>query len=122
MSLTVSEKLETSTYVDTDSDASAELVTSTDDKSVFGFQADNTQNSVDSYLKLYNSNAAANVGTDIPVFIARLPAGEKRKQPIGSRGAGYSFSDGISFAVVTDPGTGGTTAPTNDVEVVLKTD
>ena len=112
-------KIETHPITDTVADATVEVVNAT--TVLYGIEVDNTQNNVASYLKMWHT-ASPTVGTTAPNFIFRIPAGEKRLQPIGDLATGYSFATVMAYAVVTDPGTGGTTAPTNDVEVIAKTD
>lgn len=92
---------------------------------LYGMEIDNTGNSVDVYVKIYNE-ATYTVGSDSPAFCFRVKAGTVRNQPIWSNGSGHTFviagSKYIWVACVTDPGTPGTTSPVNKVKLTALTD
>lgn len=121
MALTSQGKLAAATFTDTKANSSGEVVNAASTVA-YGIEADNSQNTEDSYLKLFNKTTAPTLGTDAPISIVRLPAASKRTQTLGDLGVGLTFSAGLAFAVVTTPGVAGSVAPENDVEVILKTD
>ena len=114
-------------------DATLETLTSTS-VIVYGLEIDNSDNNVDVYGKFYNATAASGVGTADPDMVLQVDAGEKRKMAF-SRGVidtgvvipatGLLFDAaavGLKAACVTDPGTAGTTGPTNAVGLRMFTD
>lgn len=129
MTMTAYGQLENQTFEDTVANGTAETILSlaaeNDTITLYGFEADNTQNDEAVYVKVYFV-ATITVGTSLPTYILKVPASSKRYLPV-SGGAGRTFTatatpEDLGFAVVTDPGTGGTVGPTNDVGVVAKTD
>jgi len=71
------------------------------------------------YLKLYD-HLAPNIGTTDPVEVIQIDASEDVAYSVNG-GAGLPFTVGLSFAVVAEGGTAGTTDPTNPVLVTLET-
>jgi hypothetical protein len=88
--------------------------------SIYMLEADNSQNTVPVYVKIYNATTVS-VGTDLPTWCFMIPAGAVRRQPFGSRGTGRAFSTGVSLCCVTTGGTGGAISPTNEVPISLAT-
>ena len=125
MSLTTYQYDGSVTYYDASATATPETATTTASALLLGIEVDNRGNADDVYLKIYDSEAPT-VGTTVPVIVVKCPGGSRRKQIYGgadgAAGGGYVFSAGISFACVTDPGTAGTTSPTNAVPVTLIAD
>ena len=76
----------------------------------------NTLNTTSVYLKLYDSGSSVTVGTTDPDFV--FPCAGSSVAEFGIH-PGASFGNGIKAAVVTDPGTAGTTSPTSDVSYVI---
>jgi len=77
----------------------------------------NTNNSGQVYIKLYEATAGSvTLGTTPPSFIFPCLAANTRQFDFPT---GLSFASNLSFACTTEPGTAGTTAPTNDVLVRL---
>jgi len=87
---------------------------------LYAASIDNSQNKDPVYLKLYNATGPT-FGTTAPDWIIKCAAGEKRVQSFGSRASGRTFATGLSYCVVAEPGTAGTTSPTNPVGVHLAT-
>lgn len=111
----------TQKFTDVDLDASVKAITTSGTPKLFGIEIDNSQNSVDVFVKLWDA-ASPTVGTTAPIFVFRVPAGEKVPFPIYADGAGWTSAVGIWLACVTTGGTAGTTSPTNDVTASLWTD
>lgn len=85
--------------------------------SVFQCEVDNSENSDNAcYLKIYD-NPNPTVGTDAPDFILKVPVNTRLSFVCPD---GMAFTD-LSFAVVIEPGTAGTTSPTESVTVKLVT-
>lgn len=85
--------------------------------SIYQVDVDNSANADNpAYLKIYD-NASPTVGTTPPDFIFKVPVNRRLPMVIPD---GLDFND-LSFAVVTTPGTAGTTDPTNAVIVKLVT-
>jgi hypothetical protein len=112
--------LNTRLFTDIVADASPEQDLLAGTGTLYGFEADNSQNTVAVYLKFYDA-LTVTVGTDAPTWVMMLPAGEVRKGVFGSRGTGRAFATGVSLCCVTTGGTGGVTAPINPVKVSLAT-
>jgi hypothetical protein len=123
----------------TDNVFDATLETLTDDSAiVYGLEIDNSDNPVDVYAKFYDNSASAmasGVGTTPPDMVLQVDKGDVRRvaftrgvvaASVVTPAAGMLFDDaagvGLKGACVTDPGTGGTTSPTNDVTLKLHTD
>jgi len=84
---------------------------------IYMLDIDNRNNPSDvAYLKIYD-DADPTVGTTDPDFIFKVPVNQRRQIVCPD---GLDFST-LSFAVVTAPGTPGTTAPSNDVIVQMVT-
>jgi hypothetical protein len=78
---------------------------------------DNTGNSGQVYVKLYELvKGSVTVGTTPPSFIFSCPASSTRQFNFPT---GITYASKLSFACVTAAGTGGTSAPTNPVTVLL---
>ena len=118
MSLTQQANLHTNKWSDVISNATSEAIGEA--KTVYAVEVDNRQNSDDVYLKMWDA-ASPNVGSDDPDVVLKCHAGAIRRQTFGVPGAGVAFGTNVSFACVTGAGTGGTTAPTNAVEVSVWT-
>ena len=76
---------------------------------VYGWSYSNTAASA-RYVKLYNKASAPTVGTDTPVMLIAIPAGQSVTQFVGP---GVSFATGIALATTTgyaDADTGAVTA------------
>lgn len=85
--------------------------------SIFQIEVDNEDNGDNpAYLKIYD-NSSPTVGTTAPDFIFKVPVNTKLSLVCPD---GMAFTD-LSFAVVTTPGNGGVTPPTNPVTVKLVT-
>ena len=79
---------------------------------------DNTNNAGAMYLKFYDiaTGGSVTVGTTEPNYVFPVSASDTAQYAMNP---GAHFASGIAFACVTDPGTGGTTSPTNDVSVKI---
>ena len=78
-------------------------------------EVDNRNNSIPTVLKVYDSLAAGvTLGVTVPVLILTFPAGAKL--PFKCK---ITIATGVSYAVVTTGGTGGTAALPNPVGVKL---
>ena len=79
---------------------------------------DNTNNAAAMYLKFYDvaSGGSCTVGTTNPNYLFPVAASDTAQYAMNP---GAHFASGIAFACLTEPGTGGTTAPTNDVSVKI---
>lgn len=82
---------------------------------LFAVEVDNTGNDADVFLKLYD-DASVTLGTDAPNWVFKVRAGKRRGFLPSGLGNGVALANALSAAVVTAGGTGGTTAPTNDVK------
>jgi len=102
---------------DTDANATAKTDVTGAAGTVYMVDVDNTGNPADpAYLKIYD-DPAPDVGTTDPDWIFKVPVNQRR--PIVIPG-GLDFA-ALSFAVVTSPGTGGTTSPATPVIVEMVT-
>jgi len=102
---------------ETDANATAQTSVTGAAGTIYMIDVDNTGNPADvAYLKIYD-DAAPTVGTTDPDFILKVPVNQRRQIVCPD---GLDFAD-LSFAVVTAPGTPGTTAPTNPVIVQMVT-
>lgn len=117
-----------SRFVDLDVDATVELIHDAATALVlYGIFVDNTQNTVDVFVKMWDSGAVT-LGTDAPDFVARIPAGGTLALPFLIENTadkilnpeGWEVTD-LSVACVTEGGTGGTTGPANVVKATLIT-
>lgn len=80
---------------------------------IYQMEIDNTANPAQVvYVKLYDTAGAVTVGTTVPDWVVRVPAGVKRSINLAD---GFAMANGIVAACVTAGGTGGTTSPTNSV-------
>ncbi|KPL09538.1 hypothetical protein AMJ71_06105 [candidate division TA06 bacterium SM1_40] len=123
--------LEATKHTDLDLNATAEELASSA-KTIYGMEIDNTNNSVDVFVKCYDTNNASppTVGTTVPDMIIRVGAGKIRSVS-STRGtvsggnvtpaAGFAFGTGLYMACVTAGGTAGTTGPTEDVKATVYT-
>jgi hypothetical protein len=75
----------------------------------------NSLNTAASYLKLYDASSPT-VGTTAPDFIFPVAGSSVAEFSIHPGG---KFTNGIKAAVLTDAGTGGTSAPANDCSYVI---
>ncbi len=89
---------------------------------VFGIEVDNTGNTSDVFVKLWDAASSPTVGTTVPnAGILRVEAG--KKQPFFLNGPdGLAIADDLYVVCVTTGGTGGSTAPTNAVTADIYTD
>lgn len=86
--------------------------------SVYAVKIDNTLNTgAPSYVKFYNL-AAPTVGTTEPLLVLFAPQGAVVRWAFSP---GIAFSTAITVACVTQGGTGGTTNPTNAVNIIVDT-
>lgn len=114
MTISARTVLGTRKHIDTDLDASAETVpTST---ILYALEADNSANTDDVFIKIYN--ASPTVGTTDPYFVFKIPGGEVLTFGFSGGVEGHTLT-AIFLACVTEAGTAGTTSPTNDVKVTL---
>jgi hypothetical protein len=127
MAFTEVSPLEATRFIDVEANATAEDL-SDSANTIYAVEVDNTGNTVDVFVKLYDA-ATVTVGTTTPNIIIKCKAGSTRKVAIHSSSAnqqapgnGYPFATGLLVACVTEGGTGGTTSPTNKVRVSLFTD
>jgi hypothetical protein len=97
---------------DTDADATAENDVNSGAATVHEIYIDNLNNTVSTYLKLWD-NAAPTVGTTAPEFIVRGRKSRKTRVYL-TPGLGHAMTN-LSLAALTAAGTAGTTSPTNDV-------
>jgi len=104
----------TFTAEDTQANATEELVDATSG-TFYTVYVDNTANSGQVYVKIYNATATANVtvGTTHPQYVLPV-AGSSTKQFCFPDGMAY---DGVVMACTTTAGTGGTGAPSQAVIV-----
>jgi len=112
--------LDVTTWSDLVANASPELLLAST-ATLLGLEADNSQNTDDSYLKLWNIATVPSVGSSVPDWVFRIKGGEKLLLQFDSDGTGVAMSTGVALACVTAGGTAGTTSPTNNVLVTLKT-
>lgn len=93
---------------------------------VFGIEVDNTGNTSDVFVKLWDDTVSPTVGTTVPsAGILRVEAG--KKQPFffnGSAGLilGVGGPNNLYIVCVTTGGTGGSAAPENTVTADVYTD
>ena len=94
---------------------STAIAVKTSSATLYTVEIDNTANSVNSFVKLYDiASGGTTVGTNSPDVVLKAQASKK---------VTYHFSQGIAFgtaltlACVTAGGTGGTTAPSSSVGV-----
>lgn len=103
-------------YTDVTATSSAETIKASS-ITVYAIEIDNRQNTVAVYIKLYA--ASPTVGTTHPYYVIKCPA-LTRSLRVFSLPAGIAEA-ALYMACVTTPGTGGSTSPTNPVEVNLWT-
>jgi len=102
---------------DTEANATPETNVTGAAGTLYMLDIDNRGNPADvAYLKIYD-DAAPTVGTSDPDFIFKVPVNQRR-QIVCPDGLDFAA---LSFAVVTAPGTPGTTDPTNPVIVQMVT-
>lgn len=106
-------------------DASVEYVLTDAGEDLYGLEIDNTQNSADSFVKIFDLASGADLGNTVPDLVFRVEAGKKVPLPLAggdlSDAIGLNMVNGIGIACVTTGGTGGTTGPTNDVKATIIT-
>lgn len=119
MAITTFQTLHTSEHTDLQVDATVEYP-ATAAATLFGLTLDNSENSADSFVKVYDAASAVVLGTTVPEDIYRVKAGQKRTIGYG-RAAGKSFGSGVGLAAVTTGGVSGTTAPANKVRATVFT-
>jgi len=84
---------------------------------LFSVQIDNTGNSANSFVKLYNLAAGSTtVGSDDPFVILKAQASRKVTYHFNQ---GIAFSAAIALACVTTAGTAGSSSPSASVPVKL---
>lgn len=122
MALTQFRNLETNVFQDLELNSTAEAIAVVA-ITLFSVEVDNSGNNVDVFLKLWDDQApsAPSVGTDDPVFVFKVPAGEVLEQPMTFDGLGRAFSKSLYAACVTTGGTNGSAAPANKVTATFKT-
>lgn len=111
----ISSGLASNIVKDTDSDNTSEDDVRSGAATVFVVKVNNDSNAALTYTKLYDA-ASPTVGTTDPDIVLMTPASSTREFWVGGS-EGIAFTTGISFASVTAGGTGGTTAPTSNVQV-----
>lgn len=104
-------------HTDIDLDSAAETIPT--DTKLCALEVDNSQNTVDVYVKIYN--ASPTVGTTAPYFVFKVDAGDYGLFGFTGDVAGHTMT-AIFIACVTTAGTAGTTSPTNDVKATLLTE
>jgi hypothetical protein len=82
--------------------------------SIYTIYIDNSLNSADSFLKLYNSKDPT-IGTTIPEMIVEV---QQQRLVITSK-QGIAFDTACSAAVVTTGGTAGTSSPSQQVSLAI---
>ncbi len=129
MAVSSSGFLGTSQFVDLEVNATVEFLS--DAAAILhGIFVDNTQNTVDSFVKIWDTNTTGgvNLGTTVPDLVLRVAAGGTIFLPFLIAAAaianpeGWALGTGLAVACVTAGGTGGTTGPTNAVKATLITD
>jgi hypothetical protein len=82
---------------------------------VYSVYVDNSLNSHATYLKIYN-HATPTVGTTLPAILLKVQASSTFTLfwPVGP-----TLGNACTFACVQEPGTAGTTAPTNNTRVIV---
>lgn len=119
MSVSSVGQIETNVIEDQELNATAELISS-GATILFDAIFDNTANSTDTFIHLYD-DAAPSVGSDHPAMTIKIPAGKKDGiSPIDA--VGILFPANLSAAATTAGGKGGTTSPTNKVTATFLTD
>lgn len=99
---------------DTDANATEEDAASSGGN-LYQVYIDNTANSGQVYLKLYEAaSGSVTVGSTHPSFVFPCPASSTRQFNFAD---GLPFATALSFACVTSPGTDGNTDPSSDVVV-----
>lgn len=84
---------------------------------LYFIKIDNTANTSAVHLKLYDAAVGdVTVGTTDPYLVWMCPASTELIAPIAP---GVAFATALTGACVAEGGTGGTTAPTQDVNVTL---
>lgn len=118
MSLAQATNVETTTHEHVDVGSTAiEVMTATG--TLYSLEIDNTANGAAVFLKLWD-HAGPTVGTTEPQYVYKVPAGVIL--PVAINGAfGIHVATGLWMACVTTGGVAGSTAPTNDVKVTVKT-
>ena len=120
MTLKVSDQVPpvgTKLVVDTDANAVPKTSVTGAAGSIFQVDVDNSGNGDNAaYLKIYD-DPAPTVGTSAPAQIVKCPVNTRLAWVCPD---GLAFND-LSFAVVIEPGTAGTTAPTSAVTVKMVT-
>lgn len=101
-----------SEYIKDDS-VGATAVVVTQNKKLAHLVVDNSLNSSETFLKIYDSSAPT-VGTTDPDIVIQVPASSKLS--VSFLDSKPSFTN-LAWAALTTPGTGGTTGPTNSVVV-----
>lgn len=119
MALTSVGVLGTLRHTDLLSDASVEQVAAASIV-VYAIEIDNSGNSSEIFLKLWNLAGSITVGTTDPDECFHVGAGKGRTIAYGV-GTGKTFGTGLGIACVTTAGTAGATGPTNPVKVHLIT-
>lgn len=116
--------LGTSRFTDLDLDASAEVLPpgGVTALTLYGIYVDNSQNTVDCFVKIYDKATAPGVGTDDPEITVRVDAGDTFFTPFGDKFEGIAIASGLYVACVTTGGTAGSTSPANNVKATLITD
>lgn len=114
MALSAYGNLGTQKFTDVDLDNSVSQLLAAG-ATLFGLEVNNSQNSVDVFVKIWDKASAVTVGTTAPRFIFRVPAGEILPFPTYGNGDGYVLTNGLAVACVTAGGTAGTTSPDNAV-------
>lgn len=120
MAITTIQGLHTLSNVDLQVDATIEVI-GDGSATLYALSLDNSENSIDSYVKLYDADQDAPTGVDVtlgntaPENVFRVKAGQQRSILFG-QGAGKSLATGLVLAAVTTGGVAGTTAPTNAVK------
>lgn len=81
-------------------------------------QIDNTANSTVVYLKIYDNDtsSSATLGATNPIYILPCPASSTTQYTFEP---GQTLSLGMQCAIVTNAGTGGTSAPSSAVTAVI---
>lgn len=85
-----------------------------------GYNMINSANTTDVYVKFYDALAAnVTVGTTTPVMTRMIPAGGAIIEEANSKSEIYTFTTGITIAVVTGLADSSTTAPSSAIHICI---
>ncbi len=111
--------LNTNTHKDVDADETGELLVA-GAATAFSAKIDNTANGVACFFKVYDKATAPTVGTDVPVFVIRVPASASFEHTF-NMALGHKFTLGIGVACTTGAIHTDQQGPTNAVLATVLT-